>query len=148
MLILKAPKQTHHSPTGPSPLFWYLRSPRTYTTMATTIAETSEDDTQAYSNKANTDMCETKQNQLYSTIKKKNNTTSASDSRPSLKFSAPLESCSDIYAGPTSCLIITLLVNVLLLQYFPLFYLTSLSIYSRSANIHPVHSKWALLYQY
>ncbi len=40
--------------------------------------------------------------------------------------------------------------NVLFLLYFPLFYLPSLSIYSRSANIHPVHSNWVLssLYHY
>ncbi len=66
-------------------------------------------------------------------------------------FSPPLESCSNIYAGPTSCLIITLIFNVLFLWYFPIFfYLSSLSIYSRSANIRPVHSNWALssLYLY
>ncbi len=63
---------------------------------------------------------------------------------PLLEFSSPLERCSDIYAGPTSCLIVTLLFNVLFLWYFPLFYLPSLSINSRSANICPVHSKWAL----
>ncbi len=42
------------------------------------------------------------------------------------------------------------LFNVLFLWYFPLFYLPSLSIYSRSANIRPVHSNWALssLYHY
>ncbi len=45
-----------------------------------------------------------------------------------LEFSPPLESCSDIDAGPTSCLIETLLFNVLSLQYFPLFYLPVLSI--------------------
>ncbi len=70
--------------------------------------------------KANKDkLCETKQNQRYSPVKR-NNTTSASDSR-SLSVSPPLECCSDIYTVPTSCLIITLLFNVLFLCYFPLF---------------------------
>ncbi len=57
---------------------------------------------------------------------------------------------SDIYTGPTSGLIVTLLSNVLFLWYFPLFYLPSLSIYSRSANIRLVHSNRVLssLYQY
>ncbi len=85
-------------------------------------------------------------------LSRRSNTTSASDSRPSrsLCFSPPLESSSDIYAGPTSCLIVTLLFNVLFLWYFPLFYLPSLFIYSRSANIRPVHSNWVLssLYHY
>ncbi len=99
--------------------------------------------------KANKDkLCETKQNQRYSPhLSKRNNTTSASDSSPSrsLSFSPPLESCSDIYTGPTSCLIITLLFNVLFLLIFSsFFYLPFLSICSRSANIHPVHSNWAL----
>ncbi len=69
---------------------------------------------------------------------------------PLLEISPPLESRSDISAGPTSCLIITLLFNVLFLLFFPLFYLPSLSIYSRSANIRPVHSNWVLssLYHY
>ncbi len=50
-------------------------------------------------------------------LSKRNNTTSASESSPSrsLSFSPPLESCSDIYTGPISCLIITLLFNVLFL---------------------------------
>ncbi len=64
-----------------SPLFWYLRPTCTYTTMATTIAETVKK-TQAYSAKANKDkLCETKQNQRYSPVKK-NNTTSASEFEP------------------------------------------------------------------
>jgi len=32
-----------------------------------------------------------------------------------LEFSPPLEICSDVYAGPTSCLTATLLFNVLFL---------------------------------
>ncbi len=57
-----------------------------------------------------------------------------------LEFSPLLESCSEIYAGPTSCLIVTLLLNVLFLWYN----LPSLFIYSRPANIRPVHSNGAL----
>ncbi len=45
---------------------------------------------------------------------------------PLLEFSPALESCSGIYAGATSCLIVSLLFNVLFLWYFPLFYLPSL----------------------
>ncbi len=41
---------------------------------------------------------------------------------PLLEFSPPLESCSDIYTGPTSCLIVTLLFNVLFLWYFPFYF--------------------------
>ncbi len=57
-------------------------------------------------------------------LSRRNNTTSASDSSPSrsLSFSPPLESCSDIYAGPTSCLIVTLLFNVLFIWYFPFYF--------------------------
>ncbi len=63
-------------------------------------------------------------------LSKRNNTTSASDSSPSrsLSFSPPLESCSDIYTGPTSCLIITLIFNVLFLWYFPLFFICHFSL--------------------
>ncbi len=95
--------------------------------------------------KANTDkLCETMQNQRYlSKRKKQRNLRARFKPFPLLEFSPPLESCSDIYAGPTSCLVVTLLFNVLFLWYFPLFYLPILSIYSRFANIHPVHSNWA-----
>ncbi len=63
-------------------------------------------------------------------LSKRNNTTSASDSSPSrsLNFSPPLESCSDIYAGPTSCLIITLLFNVLFLLIFSSFFICHFSL--------------------
>ncbi len=95
-------------------------------------------------------LCETKQNRRNSPIKKKQcNLGVRFEPFPLLEFSPPLESCSDIYVGPTACLIVTLLFNVLFLWYFPLFYLP-LSIYSRSANIRPVHANWALssLYHY
>ncbi len=80
-----------------------------YTTMATPIAETSEDDKHIQA-KANTDkLCETKQNQRYSPIKKKQRNLGVRF-KPFLllEFSPSLESWSDIYAGPTSCLIVTL----------------------------------------
>ncbi len=48
--------------------------------------------------------------------------------QPRLEFSPPLESCSDIYTGPTSYLIVTLLFNVLFLRYFPLFLIFHLSL--------------------
>ncbi len=55
----------------------------------------------------------------------RNIATLASDSCPSCsEFSPLLESCSDIYTGPTSCLIVTLLFNVFL-RYFPLFFFFS-----------------------
>ncbi len=57
-----------------------------------------------------------------------NNTTSASGSIPSHSLSSlSLESFSNIYTGPSSCLIVSLLFNILFLQYFPLFYLPFLS---------------------
>ncbi len=75
-------------------------------------------------------LCETKQNQRYSPIKKKqHNLIIRFEPLALLEFSPPLESCSDIYGGPTSCLILTLLFNILFLRYFPLFYLPSLSLY-------------------
>ncbi len=91
--------------------------------------------------KANMDkLCQTRQNQCSSPIKKKQHNLGVRfEPFPLLEFSPPLESCSDIYAGSTSCLIVTPVFNVLFLWYFPLFYLPSLSIYSRSANIRPLH---------
>ncbi len=81
----------------------------------TTIMETSEDDTHIQT-KPNTDkLCETKQNQYYSPIKKKH-VTSASTSRPSRSLSSPP-----------------------LHRYFSLY----ISLYNRSANIHPVLSNRA-----
>ncbi len=97
--------------------------------------------------KANTDkLCETMQKSMLLTYQKETtNLRVRFDPFLLLEFSPPLESCSDISACPTSCLIIiNLLFNVLFLRYFPLFYLPVLSIYSRSANICPVHSNWAL----
>ncbi len=69
--------------------------------------------------KANKDkLCETKQNQCYSAIKKKQHN-SGVRFEPMfirvLEISPLLESCSDIYAVQTSCLIATLLFNVLFL---------------------------------
>ncbi len=142
---LKAPKQTRPYPNSTSPLFWNLRPTRTHTTMATKIAETSEDDTSIFKQKP-TQISFVKRSKINVThLSRRNNATSAYDSSPSrsLSFSSPLESCSDIYAGPTSWLIVTLLFNVLFLWYFPLF-LSAISLYSRSADIRPVHSNWAL----
>ncbi len=57
--------------------------------------------------KANTDkLYETKKNQCYSPIirkKKQCNLGVRFQAFPLLEFSSPLERCSDIYAGPTSC---------------------------------------------
>ncbi len=89
--------------------------------------------------KANTDkLCETMQNQCYSLIKKKQRNLGVRfEPFPLLEFSPPLEICSDIYTGPTSCLIVTLLLMFCSSDIF-------LSVYSQSANIRPVHSNWAL----
>ncbi len=74
-------------------------------------------------------LCEIKQNQRYSPIKKKlHNLGVRFQAFPLLEFSPPLESCSDIYAGPTACLIVSLLVNVLYLWYFPIF-VSAISLY-------------------
>ncbi len=89
-----------HTPTGPCPYFDISA-------------------TQAYSNKSNTDkLCETMQNQCYSPVKKKQRNLGVRF-KPSalLEFALPLESCSDINARPTSCLIVILSLNVLFLQY-------------------------------
>ncbi len=74
--------------------------------------------------KANTDkLWEMKQNQHYSPIKKKKqcNLGIRFQDFPLLEFCPLLESCSNFYVGPTSCLIITLLFNALFLWHFPLF---------------------------
>ncbi len=101
--------------------------------------------------KANTDkLCETKQNQHYSPInKKQHNLDVWFEPFPLLEFSPPLESCSDIYAGPTSCLIVTLLFNVLFLWYFPLFF-CHLYLSIVDLLISDLCTNWALssLYQY
>ncbi len=72
--------------------------------MAKTIGSTSEYDTKAYSSKASMDkLCETKQNQRYSPIKKKQHNLSVRfEPFPLLEFSPPLESSSDIDMGTTS----------------------------------------------
>ncbi len=58
-----------------------------YTTMATTIVETSED--KHIQAKANKDkLCETKQNQRYSPVKKKHNLGVRFEPFPLLKFQA------------------------------------------------------------
>ncbi len=73
-------------------------------------------------------LCET-QNQNYSAIKKKqHNLCVRFKPFPLLEFSPPLERCSDIYAGPTPCLILNFLFNVLFLWYFPLL-LSAISLY-------------------
>ncbi len=100
-----------------------------YTTMATTIAETIED-TSIFKQKPTRISC-VKQSKINIThLSKRNNTTSASDSSPSLSlsFSPPLESCTDIYTGPISCLIITLLFNVLFLLIFSSFFICHFSL--------------------
>ncbi len=56
--------------------------------------------------------CETKQNQCYSLIEKKqSNLDVRSQSFPLLEFSPALESWSDIYTSPSSCLIVTPIVT-------------------------------------
>ncbi len=63
---------------------------------------------------------ETMQNQRYSPIKNKQRNLSVQFGPfPLHEFLS--KSSSDIYAGPSSCLIVTLLFNVLFLLYFPLF---------------------------
>ncbi len=64
--------------------------------------------------KANTDkLFETKQNQSYSPIKKKKRNLGVwFEPFPLIEFSPPLESYSDIYAVPTSYLIVTHLFNI------------------------------------
>ncbi len=72
MLIFESTKT--NTPIAQQDLAAFLISPLPtyYTTMATTIAEEQVKMTHKHiQTKANTDMCETKQNQLYSTIKKK-----------------------------------------------------------------------------
>ncbi len=99
-----------------------------------------------FQTKANTGkLCETKQNQRWSPImKKQRNLGVRFEFFPLLEFSPPLERCSDIYTDPTSCLNVTLLFNVLFLWYFPLLYLPFLSIYNQSDNVCPVHLNRAL----
>ncbi len=85
--------------------------------------------------KANTDkLCETMLNQRYSPIKKKQRNLGVRfEPLLLLEF---LSTAGKLlwYLRGSSCLIVTLLFSALFLQYFPLFYLPILSIYSRSAN--------------
>ncbi len=89
----------------------------------TTIAEASEDNTQAYSNKSQQISCvkQCKINVTPLSRKKQRNLGLRFQAFPLLEFSPALESCSDVYSVPTSCLIVTLLFNLLFLRYFPLF---------------------------
>ncbi len=90
--------------------------------MAMTISETREDDTKA--------SC-VKQGKINVTHLSKETTQPWRLLRalpvPWVLFIAG--SCSDIYRGPTSCLIVTLLFNVLFLWYFPLFFICNLSLF-------------------
>ncbi len=97
--------------------------------------------------KASTDkLCEIKQNQRYSP-KKQHNLSIRFKPFTLLEFSPPLENCSDIYAGPTSCLIVTLLVNALFLWYFPFFiYHLSLSIVDLLISVKCTQLERSLLY--
>ncbi len=52
LLIFESTKANTLTPQQDLALNWNLRPTCTYTSMATTIAETSEDDTQAFSNKS------------------------------------------------------------------------------------------------
>ncbi len=140
----KAQNKHALSPIGHRPYF-DISAPHVHNPVMTMIVETSEDDTQAYLN--NSQHRSFVWNNAKSTLltNKKKQRNLGVRFEPLLELSPPLESCSDIYVCPTSYLIvITLLFNVLFLQYFPLFYLPVLSIYSRSANIRPVHSNRAL----
>ncbi len=109
MLIFESTKtntpipQQDLAPILTSPPHAYVDNPG-----ITTITETSED----VWNEAKSTLL---------TYQERNNATSTSNSRHSrsLSFSPLLESCSDIYTGLTSCLIVTLLFNVLFLWYFP-----------------------------
>ncbi len=55
---------------------------------------------------------------------------------PLLEFSPALESWSDIYTGPTSCLIVPQTFSAFVFLSF-----LSLSFCRRSANVHPVHRR-------
>ncbi len=69
--------------------------------------------------KANMISCVKKLNQCYH-LSRRNNTDLGVRFGPFLllEILSPLKSCSDIYAGPTSCLIVNLRLNVLFLRYF------------------------------
>ncbi len=146
MFIFESTKTNTPNPDRTSPLFWNLH-PHTHTQPWQRRSWKQVKMTHKHiQTKANTvKLCETKQNQRYSPIKKKQRSLGVRfEPFPLLEFSPPLESCSEIYVGPTSCLIVTLIFNVLFLWYFLIFYLPSRSIYSRYTNIRPVHSNWTL----
>ncbi len=131
--IWKHQNKHAHTPTGPRPYFeistphvrtqpWQRRS-RKQVKMTHKHIQT----------KANTDkLCETMQiNVTHLSKKKQCNLGVRFEPFLLLEFSPPLESCSDIYAGPTICLIVTLLFNVSFLWYFPLFFFFICHSYSR-----------------
>ncbi len=126
-----------NTPIPQQDLALILKSPphMYYTTMATTIAETSEDDTNIFKHMQHRLVVWNEAKSRYSPIKKNQlNLSIRFDPFPLLEFSSPLASGSDIYEIPTPCLIITLLFNVFFLWYFPLFF-CHLSLSSQSANI-------------
>ncbi len=84
---LKAPKQTHPTPKWSRPYF-VSSVPHIRTTTISSMKQSKTN---------------------FTHLSRRNKATSASDRRPSryLEFSPVLESWSDIYMSPTSCLIVT-----------------------------------------
>ncbi len=134
MLIFESTKSNTSTPqTGPRPYF-EISTPH-----VRTVRNHGNDDhrnkrrwhTSIFKQQPTQISCETKRNQRYSPIKKKpHNLELLVELFPLLEF------CPPLWYLHGSCLIVTLLFNVLFLRYFPLFFnLPSLSIYSRSANI-------------
>ncbi len=123
MLIFESTKTNTPIPQQDLALI-FISPPHTYihNPGITTIAETSEDaEDKHIQTKDNMDkLCETKQKQCYSPIKDNTKQHNLGVFQL-LEFSTPLESCSDIYAGPTSCPIVTLHFNAWFLRYFPIF---------------------------
>ncbi len=116
--ILKYLNKHAHSPIGPRPYF-EISAPHVRT------QPWHNDDrgnkqrwlTSIFKQKQTDKLCETMQNQRYSPIKKKlRNFGIQFGPFLLLEFSPLLEIYSDIYSGPTSCLIVTLLFNVLFLR--------------------------------
>ncbi len=151
MLIFESAKTNTSIPQQNLPLFWYLHPTCTYTQLW-------HNDHHGNKRRWHTSIFKQKPTQISCVKQFKINATHLSkkikcnlDIRFEpfllLEFSPPWESCFDIYAGPTSGLIVTLLFYVLFL-YFPLFYFPVLYIYIRSAIIRLVHSNWALSPRY
>ncbi len=127
----KAPNQTCHTPTGPRPYF-EISDPHVRTQpLQRRSRKQVKIHTSIFKQKPTWISFVTRSKINVTHLSRRNSATSASDSSPSRCLSS-LDCWKAAPMGPTSCLIVTLLFNVLFLWYFSLFLS---AIYSQSTNL-------------